>query len=256
MQTTAGLQAYSRRCAERRARMTGKILLLVEEGLSDDQISQQTGLSVYAVARQRRAAGVLRPRGRPRGEKAERPHLPQREYPRPACFDLLGTVPDRAVAEQYGVSKQRVHQYRKKFGIPAYEPLQQRPEYFDLLGTMPDADIARKYGVSAMRVGGCRRRHDIPAYEPAWKRREYLDLLGKLPDTVIARQYGVSQISVCRQRNKRKIPVYTTVPVCATFFELLGKMPDAQLARQYEISAAAVWRQRHKYGIPAFQRSK
>lgn len=93
--------------------------------------------------------------------------------------DRLGKVPDREIAEQAGVSRTLVVNFRKRLGIPAYQghrPTAQdagprafrgRPSaldpYLDLLGNVPDAEIARRADVTAENVRTYRRRRGIAA---------------------------------------------------------------------------------------------
>lgn len=84
--------------------------------------------------------------------------------------DLLGTVPDRTVAELADVSMRTIAEYRKRHGIPGFipgeadAPTGSRLDGFqDLLGTVPDRIVAEKAGVSLSTVRAYRTRHKIPA---------------------------------------------------------------------------------------------
>lgn len=101
----------------------------------------------------------------------------------------LGKEPDQKIADQAGVSRTLVVNYRKKLGIPAYQghkgavpatkpmaaPLDDRPfrgrrsaldPFRHQLGTVPDAEIARLAGVTAENVRTYRQRRLIA---PAWQ---------------------------------------------------------------------------------------
>lgn len=103
----------------------------------------------------------------------------------------LGKVPDQQIAEQAGVSRTLVVNYRKKLGIGAYQGHKTLPaapppvvettpakafrgrrsaldEYMDVLGKLPDADIAKMAGVTAENVRTYRNRRGIAAtWQPA-----------------------------------------------------------------------------------------
>lgn len=101
----------------------------------------------------------------------------------------LGKVPDQKIADQAGVSRTLVVNYRKKLGIPAYQghkgqvaappakagPAEERTfrgrrsaldPYRHQLGTVPDSEIARLAGVTAENVRTYRQRRLI---SPAWQ---------------------------------------------------------------------------------------
>ena len=102
--------------------------------------------------------------------------------------DIIGSLPDKEVAERAGVTAENVRTYRLRRGIPALwrgesagasKPSAQRPApsprprarrrsaldpYHDRLGRIPDRSLAELAGVSAENVRAYRKRHDIPAY--------------------------------------------------------------------------------------------
>ncbi len=107
----------------------------------------------------------------------------------------LGKVPDQKIADQAGVSRTLVVNYRKKLGIPAYQghkgvvpaakavvpPLDDRPfrgrrsaldPFRQQLGTVPDSEIARLAGVTAENVRTYRQRRLIA---PAWQAGDALE---------------------------------------------------------------------------------
>lgn len=109
-----------------------------------------------------------------------------------AYRNRLGKIPDQKVADQAGVSRTLVVNYRKKLGISAYQghkgnaptnksvaenasdrPFRGRRSALDpfigQLGSLPDAEIARLAGVTAENVRTYRQRRNIP---PAWQSEE------------------------------------------------------------------------------------
>lgn len=112
-----------------------------------------------------------------------------------AYRNRLGKIPDQKVADQAGVSRTLVVNYRKKLGISAYqghkgnaptsktvaENASDRPfrgrrsaldPYLGQLGSLPDAEIARLAGVTAENVRTYRQRRNIA---PAWQSEDALE---------------------------------------------------------------------------------
>ncbi|MSP54105.1 MAG: hypothetical protein EXR69_00625 [Myxococcales bacterium] len=89
-----------------------------------------------------------------------------------AYFDVLGTVPDRTVAEQAGVSPENVRMYRHRRGIEAqWRAGEGPPTRVELaltaveaeLGRVADTVIAQRVGVSRSAVTQYRAKKGIPA---------------------------------------------------------------------------------------------
>lgn len=80
----------------------------------------------------------------------------------PEMDALLGTLPDRAVAERLGVSPLSVSDRRAQLGIPPYRSQHRdipwTPEMDALLYTAPARELAERWGVSASAVKARRRR--------------------------------------------------------------------------------------------------
>jgi hypothetical protein len=97
--------------------------------------------------------------------------------------ELLGTVPDNAIAGQAGVSASRVAQLRKEKGIAPVVMSNSHPgekrteEAMDAMreavkklgGTMTDAALGEQLGCSGSRVGQLRKEFGIPAARPGRK---------------------------------------------------------------------------------------
>lgn len=106
-----------------------------------------------------------------------------------AYRNRLGKIPDQKIADQAGVSRTLVVNYRKKLGISAYQghksalsaskaatesntdrPFRGRRSALDpflgQLGSLPDAEIARLAGVTAENVRTYRQRRNIA---PVWQ---------------------------------------------------------------------------------------
>lgn len=180
---------------------------------------------------------------------------------------LLGTVPDRVVAEGTGLHHRTVGEERRRRGIPpsiGWRPkFEWTPEMIALLGTMTDAEVARGLGMSKTTVCTERRLRDIPPFTPpahdSFRRYpwspEDLALLGQVSDHEVARLLGLCATTVRLKRVKLGIPPFQErpEPIAWTPERLarLGRCPDSQLAEEFGISTAAVLRKRTQLGIPA-----
>jgi len=88
-------------------------------------------------------------------------------------IDIVGSRPDRDIAEEIGVSVRTLASFRARHKIPAYKgPRTQRKPggrrskidpFRDLLGTVPDRVVAEKAGVTLNAVRNYRVKHGIAA---------------------------------------------------------------------------------------------
>ena len=117
---------------------------------------------------------------------------------------LLGTMPDRHLAQRLGVTPVMVAYQRKRLGIKKFAPPSAWSDQHDhLLGTKTDAALAQELGVPKHLVLKRRRALKIPAFGPsgwpAWP-QEQVHLLGTMPDAELAQQIGRSVSAVRQQR--------------------------------------------------------
>ena len=117
---------------------------------------------------------------------------------------LLGTMPDRHLAQQLGITATMVAYKRKQLGIKQYAaPSAWSAANDRLLGTKTDAALAQELGVPKHVVLNRRRELQIPAFGPsgwpAWP-QEQVQLLGTMPDAELAQQIGRSVSAVRQQR--------------------------------------------------------
>lgn len=117
---------------------------------------------------------------------------------------LLGTMPDRHLAQRLGITPVMVAYQRKQLGIKQYAaPSTWAAENDQLLGTKTDAVLAKELGVAKHTVLNRRRELKIPAFGPsgwpAWP-QEQVRLLGTMPDAELAQQIGRSVSAVRQQR--------------------------------------------------------
>lgn len=105
---------------------------------------------------------------------------------------LIGTVPDKEIAEQAGVTAENVRTYRIRRGIPAAW----RGE--------TSSELAGKLETKAAR-GRSSRRHRKVSSRPS-RLDPYRHLLGEVPDRELADMAGVSAENVRSYRVRRGIP--------------------------------------------------
>lgn len=84
-----------------------------------------------------------------------------------SAIERLGTVPDVVLAAECGISNSAVAQFRRKRGIPSYQP--ERPWLdceTELLGTMTDAEVALRINRTPKAVKIRRQKMTLPAVRP------------------------------------------------------------------------------------------
>ena len=83
-----------------------------------------------------------------------------------SVFTRLGMVPDAALADELGVTRQAVALARKRMSIqPCFEPYVPPAEMVELMGTTTDVEIAKRFGVQAQVVSSLRRKRGVPVFE-------------------------------------------------------------------------------------------
>lgn len=138
---------------------------------------------------------------------------------------LLGTLPDRELAERFGRSVRAIESQRHRLGIlrqPAIADKTRRwtPAEIALLGTRPDPELATRLGRTEGSVRVQRRKLGIRAFDQRrsanarksyplkpWTPREQA-LLGTMWDRKVAARIGRSEISARMQRRKLGIPAF------------------------------------------------
>jgi hypothetical protein len=144
------------------------------------------------------------------------------ERQHPGLTSMLGVKTDSFVAQQYGLSRQRINQIRKGLGIDASQPpLNMTPQMESLLGTASDSVLAARWGVSTHTV--CRLRTKLGI--ACWSRTDeidralepYLDDIGRISDPKIARMAGVSAKAVFGYRRRHGIKTEVLSPAHPDF---------------------------------------
>lgn len=160
--------------------------------IPDGVAATRAGVARKTVVEFRKRHNIPRYRGADGAEAEAPPPPPPVEAARPASraskldswLHVIGTKPDREVAELAGMTTENVRMYRLRRGIAAgWRSEGARPEpappvaetraptrvdqvlagFADVLGRVPDAEIAAKANISRSAVSAYRQRHGIPA---------------------------------------------------------------------------------------------
>lgn len=135
---------------------------------------------------------------------------------------LIGVQGDEKVGRLAGVSKQAVHDYRKRYGIASSRPYtvadKVTPEVHRF-GFDVDAQIAKDAGVSECTVNRYRKKNGVESpsgrvrstNRVAWVFIEASGVLGVVSDAEIAREAGVSKTSVQLRRSQMSIAPATSI---------------------------------------------
>ena len=113
--------------------------------------------------------------------------------------NLLGKMPDVAIANMAGVSNVTVFQYRRKHGIPVFR--KHMAGMYDIQALL-NSMLVGSEPVVAEPVNP----EPTVSTQVRSSRTSYQHLLGKVSDTLIAEVYGVDQGNVSRVRRRLKIP--------------------------------------------------
>lgn len=185
-------------------------------------------------------------------------------------INMLGSIPDAALARKLDLATGTVLKKRQKLGIPASRPAKSidwNRELIASLGKIPDREVARIYDINILSVYNKRLDLGIRCYARKsktwhyWTKKE-IALLGKMPDGDVALRTGINKASVAWKRGKLKIPPFTTkrpkkLLTDWTLKEIavLGKMTDAAAAAALDLAPSAVRLKRLSLAIPPFGRS-
>lgn len=181
-------------------------------------------------------------------------------------LELLGVLPDEAVAAKAGISRGAVGAERRRRAIPPARPprppIEWTEEMLALLGTDSDAAVARELGIQPATVSRKRSRLGIPPFHPPphdqyrrfpWKPEE-LALLGKVSDGELAKTLGLAKTTVTNKRQSLGLPPFLPPPRpiqwSSAMIERLGKAPDARVAEELGLARDTVALKRQALGIP------
>jgi hypothetical protein len=142
----------------------------------------------------------------------------------PGLADELGKVTDTELGTKYGVSRQRIHQFRQRLDVDAFFTplsLDLTPDQVALLGNRPDVELSEKWDVPAYHIASLRKELKIEAYSP-WPEYEkllapYRDKIGKISDPQVAEMAGVPTRIVFDYRHRKGIESSVIAPTHAKF---------------------------------------
>lgn len=217
--------------------------------MPDAELAKIVGASKSTVTTWRSRLGI---------PKAPRRNDPEIKYP--GITTLLRTHNNAAIADVYGVSRERIRQIRDSVGIErATTQYVLPPDKEYLLGHVPDVQLAKGLGVPTWFVRRERLRAGIPVssrtphYESVIGRVH--DRVGTVSDRNLARELGlpISQVSAYRRRHA--IPPFVLTPQCEGFVPLdrgaIARMfhdgaTDDEIARELGTTRANVCQIRYE----------
>lgn len=181
---------------------------------------------------------------------------------------LLGKIPDAALAKRFGVSLHAIIRERNRHGIAPVRPWDRivwTDSMLARLGQESDARLGAAWGLTAASVGAKRRALGIPVRaksvaEIRWTPAMIADL-ARLSLPQFQQRYGVSEGYAQAERARRGIsrgssPANRTVWTPAMIARL-GQEPDPVLAREWRMSPSTLGYKRYELGIaPYVQRHK
>lgn len=141
----------------------------------------------------------------------------------PGLYEKLGKFQDSQLAEEFGLSRERIRQIREEFDVPKFK-LQIPKEAESLLGQVSDRELARTFEVPSSRIAKARK---VQKVEPHKNQKSYDELLkdpsskvGVISDRKVARKLGIAICHVRDFRIKQGIPPAVLSPRCKDFVPL------------------------------------
>ena len=225
---------------------------------TDPVLAKMAGVSSGLVRRWREDRGIPpHPRGRKSVGKDPDARKAWLEDKYPGMLEMLGVEFDDTVGSKYGLSRERIRQFRGYLGLGSnMERKQQVDEevFAHLAGTMPDGTVAKMFGVNPARVRKVREGLGLPAVpvgDPDKRAalESIRDDLGKVSDHKLAARVGIASQAVQIFRNKLGIPPAVLSPRCKDFEKIdreevrrliLEGNSDAEVARILGRSSAVI----------------
>jgi hypothetical protein len=166
---------------------------------------------------------------------------------------LLGTAPDRIIANRLGRSVYSVEHKRRKLGIKPDSTHFWTPKEEAIIGKVSDAEAARRLGRSRKAVEHRRRKLGMAFFRMEnrrqWSASEEV-LLGTHSDAIVAKRLGRTVLSVATKRREKGIPAKTEERRWTPQeIAMLGTMSDREAALKLNRTVIAVRNKRHKCGI-------
>lgn len=193
-----------------------------------------------------------------------------------ARIKLLGSLPDRTLADRWNVGTTSVFKKRTELGIPPFgrsnktESVRWTQAILKRLGKESDYAVAERMGVSVSTVAAKRKQLKIASSREQqgkrlgrqprkWKASE-VKLLGKHTDAWVADKLKMGRRHVYAKRLELGIPSLSERKSnqmwTAKRLKMLGTVPDRRLAEELGVTVATVSNRRQSLGIPSFREQK
>lgn len=193
--------------------------------------------------------------------------------PQPSVIDpfesIIGTVPDREVAELAGVTPEAVWHWRKIRGIPSWEAMDRAANgtararilaLRDRLGVDTDAAVATAASCDRALVGRVRQELGIPARGKKGLKRglrpskldDYKGLFGYLRGGDIAALAGATAGTVSHYAKSRELPSRRDAQLGDYFDTEIGHTDDITLGIELGVAFEILAAYRLLRGIPAY----
>ena len=179
----------------------------------------------------------------------------------PGLFAKLGQMPDPLAGKPYGLSRERIRQYRDMLGIPSYASLlkAQTDALVLPLAHLPTTEIAKLTGLTASKVYTCLMYHDITPASHGSKYQKQMESIrhrmGKESDTTLGIELQVGNQVITRFRDLWGIaPVVKSVADRVVDRQAIADMyhhdmSDEEIAHVLECSTNTVIRARLEQGL-------
>ena len=215
--------------------------------MPDVEVASAVGAVTATVASWRRRLGIPKPSRRGRVQDD-----PERRYP--GIIARLGVDPDNHIAADYGISRERVRQFRARFNIPRNnQRLELPPDGIAMLGRTPDSHIAEFLDLPLWFVRRERIKAGIPVSSPEAYYERVISLehgrVGVDSDRSIAHDLKIPVAQVVNYRRRHGIPPAVLSPRCEGFVphdrERIARLfhegrTDAEIAVELGTSAAVI----------------
>jgi hypothetical protein len=216
---------------------------------TDRNVAAELRISEACVQSKRRLLGI--------------PSFTGREYGRPGfvwtkrALALLGTAPDRVVAQRLGLTGTSVGRKRQMLGIPSHSPTPPvlwTPAMTGLLGKVSDAEVGRRFGISFVTAQRKRRQLGIAPVMESRRIERTRDLrrILKLPQSEIRARYGLPSQTVSQLRRQLGVAAPPSVRRhrwARSEIARLGRASDRQVAEALGLGPETVARERRRRGI-------
>lgn len=163
--------------------------------------------------------------------------------------NLLGTMPDKKLAELIGCAENTVWKRRRDAEIAPFGGEKKAVPWDDishLIGKISDAEIASLVGCSQSAISMYKAKlNKISRKKSKNTLKENINLLGTMPDSAIADKCGCTESLVALYRKKLGIKSYTgrngkkRIP-WETIDQFLGFLDDSEIANIYGCSVVTI----------------